>query len=128
MASTTASFSCWLPPPSSYPRQFRHFVSGMPSQSSDKPNLFSVTPIRLSDKPNLFSVTPIRLSDKPNLFSVTPIRLSDKPNLFRSIKSALKSNSIPMHLLLWVFVGLWFAQGEIYFRAGYLILDLCLYL
>ena len=36
------------------------------------------------------------------------------------------SNSIPMHLLLWVFVGFWFAQGEIYFRAEYLILNLCL--
>jgi hypothetical protein len=34
----------------------------------------------------------------------------------------------PQHLLLWVFVGFWLAQGEIYFRAEYLISNLWLYL
>ena len=77
MAFTTASFTCWLSPPSSYPQQFRHFVC---FQSSAGPNLFSGNPSQCSDRPNLFSGNPSQCSDRPSLFSDNPSQCSDKPN------------------------------------------------
>jgi hypothetical protein len=140
MAFTTASFTCWLSPPSSYPQQFPpfHVITGIgcPRFSvACLSALFRCLFTRAFPLPvcprfsvaclsALFRCLFTRANLFGDLFSPSP------PNSRRFDQSSplSLSNSIPNSCFYGVSLDFGSLKGEIYFGSGYLIFNLWLYL